>query len=422
MPIAIGRAAHRPHRLVHLSRDPLAHLAHETVERKGVGHPDSLADALALELSRAWARFTLRECEGVVLHHQFDKLVIVGGRTEVSWGGGRFVEPIRVLLLGRVSRSFRGRPLPVTELLEGETRAFFRARFPMLDLGKDLVVEDQLTSSPGPGTLLESTGAIAQMFAPSAREVVRGYEALVANDTSAGVGRAPLTALESAVLSLERWLTGPARQRRPWLGTDVKVMAHRLGEDVELTVCVPQVAAYVPSLAAYRANLEVIGAAMLDRLAPWFDPARVQLSLNTKDDEATSNHYLTVTGASLSGDLGAVGRGNRVDGLTSFTRPMSLEGFAGKNPRYYAGFVYSVLSQELANAVHTAQGDTAEVEIISQNGAPLGAPWRITVTSLAPVDEVTRLVEGALAQVERVTARFLEGKLPQPVLTPGTRG
>ncbi len=420
MPFAIGRAARRPSAFEHFERDPLAHLTHETVERKGVGHPDSLADALALELSRQYSRFTVREC-GAVLHHQFDKLVIVGGRTEVTWGAGHFVEPIRVLLLGRVTRSFAGKTLPVTDLLSAETRAFFGARYPMLRLDQDLVVEDRLTSSAGPGTLRESTGAIAQMFAPTSVATVRGYEALVANDTSAGVAHAPLTALESAVVSLEAWLTGPARGERPWLGTDVKLMAHRVGATVDLTACVPQLAAQVPSARAYRENLERIGAEIIARLAPWFDPTLVTLSLNTKDDERTSNHYLTVTGSSLSGDIGAVGRGNRLDGLIAFTRPMSLEGFAGKNPKYYAGFIYSALALDLSNALFETSGHAAEVELVSQNGAPLGAPWRVTVTSLGPRRAVAAVVERTLAQVEQVTERFLAGQLPAPVLTPGHR-
>lgn len=416
MSFAIGRGARRPSTVRHFRRDPLAHLTHETVERKGIGHPDSLADALALELSRAYSQFSLASC-GAILHHQFDKLVIVGGRTEVDFGGGRFVEPVRVLLLGRVSRSFGGRTLPVTELLTEHTRQFFGARFPMLDLARDLVVEDRLTSSAGPGTLRSSTGAIAEMFAPSSTATVRGYEALVANDTSAGVGRSPLTALESAIVTLETFLTGEARTRRPWLGTDVKVMAHREGEDVDLTVCVPQIAAHVPSRTAYQANLEELGPLMLEQLAGWFDPARVTLSINTKDDETTNNHYLTVSGASLSGDIGAVGRGNRLDGLISFTRPMSLEGFAGKNPRYYVGFIYSALAVELANALHAHDGQAAEVEIVSQNGGPLAAPWRVTVTTLSTAD-VGRLVEAHLAAVEDLTARFLDGGLPRAAFTP----
>ena len=47
----------------------------EMVERKGVGHPDSLADALANEISVVFSRHCL-ERFGLVLHHNLDKLYI----------------------------------------------------------------------------------------------------------------------------------------------------------------------------------------------------------------------------------------------------------------------------------------------------------------------------------------------------------
>ena len=46
----------------------------EITERKGRGHPDTLSDHLAELLSRTYSKFTL-EKYGVVLRHQFDKLL-----------------------------------------------------------------------------------------------------------------------------------------------------------------------------------------------------------------------------------------------------------------------------------------------------------------------------------------------------------
>jgi S-adenosylmethionine synthetase len=409
MPLFLGPEGVRPSRLRILPRDPAAHLSHETIERKGRGHPDTLADTLALRISRAYSRYTREHCEGLILHHQIDKLMVLGGRTEVSWGGGRFVEPIVVIVAGRVSRTWKGRPLPVTELITDTVRGLFRELFPMLDLERDLVIEDRLTTHPGPGTLRESQGAIAHMFEPVSRETVRGYEKLVANDTSYCVAHAPFTALEAAVLELERTVTGDAlRQRFPWLGVDVKVMAHRSPDgEVDVTACVPQIAAHVTSLAAYRANLETIGTLMLEQLGRVFGPERVTLSLNTKDDYERHNVYLTVSGASLSGDIGAVGRGNRVHGLITACRPMSLEGFAGKNPRYYSGFIYSMLSERAARRIATETGLACEIEIISQNGAPLLQPWHVTVSTLADPARTEALMRDELARIPDLTERFL---------------
>ena len=48
----------------------------EIVERKGIGHPDTLADALANEVSSAYSRYCL-ENFGFILHHNIDKFYII---------------------------------------------------------------------------------------------------------------------------------------------------------------------------------------------------------------------------------------------------------------------------------------------------------------------------------------------------------
>ncbi|MEJ8650769.1 methionine adenosyltransferase [Streptomyces sp. MS1.AVA.3] len=45
------------------------------VERKGLGHPDTLADHLAERLSQIYSQYTASRF-GAVLHHNFDKLAL----------------------------------------------------------------------------------------------------------------------------------------------------------------------------------------------------------------------------------------------------------------------------------------------------------------------------------------------------------
>src|SRR4051812_16422564 len=85
----------------------------QLVECKGYGHPDTLADDLAESLSRTYAGYTLQRC-GAVLHHNFDKLCLLGGRSKVTFGrAGRLTKPIRVLVNGRVSLTFAEQDLGV---------------------------------------------------------------------------------------------------------------------------------------------------------------------------------------------------------------------------------------------------------------------------------------------------------------------
>ena len=51
----------------------------EVVERKGLGHPDTICDALAEALSRNLCREHLRRY-GRILHHNVDKALLCGGR------------------------------------------------------------------------------------------------------------------------------------------------------------------------------------------------------------------------------------------------------------------------------------------------------------------------------------------------------
>lgn len=117
------------------------------VERKGYGHPDTIADHLAERLSRAYSRYTLHEF-GVVLHHNFDKLCLLGGSSEVRYRSGRMVDPVRVLVNGRAARSCGGAPVPVDDLIAHEVTAFFSERLP--ELGDNLVVELNVTTNPSP--------------------------------------------------------------------------------------------------------------------------------------------------------------------------------------------------------------------------------------------------------------------------------
>jgi S-adenosylmethionine synthetase len=397
---------------VHVLRLPPAETgAVEIVERKGAGHPDTICDALACQLSIAYARYTRAHCDGLILHHQFDKVMLVGGRTEVDFGQvGRFIEPIRVIVAGRASTEFKGIAVPVASMVEETVRSYMTRHFPIPDPDRSLVVEQRWSSAPGPGTLRGSTGPIAQMFQPSTAAHVRGYGShQVANDTSYTTAHAPFSRLEQAVLSLEKWLNSDAvKATRPWLGSDIKIMAVRVHDAVELTACVPQIARHVPSLEHYMRHLDEIRESITAKLAQSIPIARIHL--NTKDDPRELNLYLTVTGASLSGDIGVTGRGNRPCGLITSHRGMSLEGACGKNPRYYSGIVYNFAARRIADTLYSRTSCRSSVNIVSQNGAPLLAPWHVIVeTECADEALVRSIVQEGLSHIPRYTEEFLDG-------------
>lgn len=72
---------------------------------------------------------------------------------------------------------------------------------------------------------------------------------------------------------------------------------------------------------------------------------------------------LVVSGTSAeAGDDGEVGRGNRINGLITPGRPMSLEAAAGKNPVSHVGKIYNVLARDIAEAVVARVPEVASAE------------------------------------------------------------
>lgn len=385
----------------------------DLVERKGYGHPDKLADDLAETLSRRYANHTLQAC-GAVLHHNFDKLCLLGGSAEVTFGGGQLTRPIRVLVNGRATMRFAGRDLGIEELLERACGDFFSARFPLLNSAQDIRVELNLSTASSPGGVSSVEGCLNRRhrwFQPRGLDDLPELRRLFANDTSFGSAFAPSSTVERIVRALCDHLSDPMRpERPPWMGTDVKVMACGDSGKVDMIACIPQIAAYVPTAEAYADNLLQVERTSLELIARLFPGMDASLTLNARDVPKENEIYLTAIGTSLeSGDEGVVGRGNRVNGLITPLRPMSLEGVSGKNPVYHVGKVYNLLAMQLAQRLHGTYDGAVGVHIVSATGRPLAEPWRILVQMEAPakLDTVERIAGELLADVPSITEALL---------------
>ncbi|MHB9759912.1 methionine adenosyltransferase [Streptomyces sp. BYX5S] len=378
------------------------------VERKGLGHPDTLADHLAERLSRSYSQYTVRNF-GAVLHHNFDKLALLGGASEVRYGAGRMTSPVRVLVNGRAAPLCGGERIPVEDIVEAEVRAFFAERLPEVSDHLDIVFN--ITSNSSPGAVLTGDGVPdrTRWFAPRSVEDLRERRVRLSNDTSLGTGWAPENGFESFVRELVNHFSGESEftLARAWCGSDVKLMGYWDGDQADIVLCVPQKSRHVGNRAEYVRNAEDV-LAECHRLAALRLPgAEARFRLNARDVPEKDELYLTYTGSSIeSGDEGVVGRGNRVNGLITPLRPMNLEGANGKNPVYHVGKLYNVAAQRLANRLHEATGEHAEVHLVSTTGQRLDQPWRVLVRLSSPdaeVDKVQALVVEALGEFPALT-------------------
>lgn len=386
------------------------------LERKGFGHPDTLADHLAEELSRAYSRWTLEHC-GAVLHHNFDKLALLGGASQVWYGGGRVLDPVRVLVNGRATRRCGLVTLPVDDLIIDKVSAFFAERLP--ELAPHLSVELNVTSNPSPGAVLagELPPERAAWFAPASVDELRERRQLIANDTSFGTGWAPDNEVEVFARALVDCLSGPSdfTALRPWCGSDVKLMILADAERLDAVVCVPQKSCRVPNRAVYLANCAEVLDECYRQAASALPELKASFRLNARDIVERDELYLTYSGSSIeSGDEGLVGRGNRVNGLITPLRPMNLEGANGKNPVYHVGKLYNVAARRIAQMLHERFGGYVEVHLVSATGQLLARPWQTLIRLSQPTvktDEVQAIVNSVLRRLPELTQEIIYSEL-----------
>ena len=370
----------------------------EIVERKGLGHPDTLCDAIAERVCTVLCR-AYQDRFGVILHHNVDKVLLCGGASHARFGGGEITQPIEIYLGGRATAEWRGVRVPIDELAIGACRDVLRERLP---LHPDIRVVSRIRPGSSDLTTLFARGATP-----------------LANDTSCGVGFAPLTELERIVLEVERaFHDGEANTAHPELGSDVKVMGMRRRDEIDLTVACAFIDRYVEDLAAYASKkaaaqrLAMLAAARVCSVRP-------SIAFNAADDIERGEVYLTVTGSSAeAGDDGEVGRGNRVSGLITPYRPMTMEAAAGKNPVSHVGKLYHVIANRIASRLVAEMPDAeaATCMLVSRIGAPIDQPALVDVRVATFPDDRVRarihdVVHGELAGFAQLRDDLVAGRV-----------
>jgi S-adenosylmethionine synthetase len=380
----------------------------EIVERKGKGHPDSLIDGASEAVSLGLCNYYLDHF-GAILHHNVDKGILVGGRSEATFGDGEVITPIYLMVAGRATElvPLNGKEIevPVGEIARHSIRSFIRETMRFLDPDEQVVIDTKIKQgSPDLVAVFMRKGAMP-----------------ISNDTSIGVGYAPLTPTESLVLGSEKLLNSPRLKKKyPEVGEDIKVMGMRKGRRLDLTVAAAMVSPKIPDASHY---ISVLGDVQdeLDRLAEGTD-LDVHYKLNAADDPKHGEFYLTVTGTSAEqGDDGNTGRGNRVNGLISPMRQYSMEATAGKNPVNHTGKILNALAVLTAREIVEELPSVKEayVRVLSRIGNPIDQPL---VASAAVVLErgarmsavngdIISILDESLADIRRVTKLILNRKV-----------
>ena len=391
-----------------LKQTPLEQQPIELVERKGVGHPDSICDAIMEQVSLALCKEYL-SAFGRVLHHNIDKGLLVAGKTEPCLGGGRVMEPMRMVFGDRATAEYKGKRINVGDVAVNSARNWLRKNLRFVDPEKHIVFQNELK---------EGSPELTDIFE---REVIG------ANDTSAAVGYAPLSETERLVYAAERYLNSAGfKARFPAAGEDIKVMGYRRGRQLILTIAIAFVDRFIPNGRTYFERKGEITADLRNHLMSNLEKLdTLTIDINTLDepDRREGGMYLTVLGTSAEGgDCGQVGRGNKVNGVIALNRPMSMEAAAGKNPVSHVGKIYSLLTHHIAQEIYACVPGLSEVYVwlCSQIGHPLDTPMIASAQIIlqpgcALVDvypAVEEIIQGELSTIHEFTSRLAKGELP----------
>lgn len=393
----------------------------EILERKGLGHPDTLADALAEELSIGFSCYT-RDQFGAILHHNFDKVSILGGSSRVTFNVSEMTSPIRVILNGRATQSFGSTAIPVRDILEDIVYKFFSDRFTPFLERKDIRIIYELSTSSTPGAVEGYSGATAnprhRWFSPRSLDDLPELKTLSCNDTAVACYTPPTTLLSRHVLEIERLIHSSPTNNDGRVGTDIKIMGARYDRQVKLTIAIPLLANRIGSIDEFFDTLKSIKKYLTEAFREQYPDHRYDVTINPLDNRATGDIYMTHCGSCIeTGDEGVVGRGNRLGGLIRVNRPISMEGICGKNPVYHTGKVLAGAAYLITHDIFSNPKEETTLYLVGQRGRSLRKPWFVVlecpddywVQNQQAFEETLRY---RLANLGQITERFIKRQIP----------
>jgi S-adenosylmethionine synthetase len=381
----------------------------EVVERKGIGHPDTMCDSICNQISVDLCEEYLKRF-GAILHHNIDKSLLVAGRAKVGFGGGKVEEPMLMIFGDRATWDAEGQHVAVDEIAVKTAKKWLKEN---LRVDPDKGMRYQVEIKPGSAELTD-------IFR-------RKGEILGSNDTSAAVGYAPLSPLENLVLHTEKHINSKEfKKRYPEVGEDIKVMGLRTDKDVLLTIAMAFVDRYVKNEDDYFKKKAEVTEAVKQYASKYHDSLKdIKVDINTLDEKGRGINgvYVTVTGTSAEdADCGQVGRGNRVNGIIPLNRPIGSEAAAGKNPVSHVGKIYNVLTHRIADRVQKNVDGVDEVYIwlLSQIGKQIDHPAiaaaQVALRPGIKMSDVDKAIhdeiDAELADIKKFTMELAHGKIP----------
>ena len=328
----------------------------EIVERKGNGHPDTICDTIANLCAKNLHNAYL-EGTGMLHHYNMDKALLSAGKVTPELAYVVKHDIPMTMYIG--DRATLLPEVDVGDIVEKTVRAWFTENIM-------LYTDDKL-----------KVDCVAQRGSRSLTTLVEGKNR-TANDTSATVGYAPFTDMESAANAFE-WFLAVYRKKNPEIGMDTKIMLVRDAYDnVSATIAVAMVAKHIYSPDDYFENIVKFKDAARNFLTRNLEHDLLSVYINPSD--TPDNLYVTNLGLSAeAGDSGQVGRGNNVAGFIPVTRPVSAEADAGKNAHSHIGKIYNRAGFEISRRIYEELSLPTYTWLVSRIGDPITEPHMMKI-------------------------------------------
>jgi S-adenosylmethionine synthetase len=366
------RITHKFDLNVHPNNQPM-----EIVERKGIGHPDTLADGIAELASIRYSEYCLTRF-GFVLHHNLDKVGVFGGRARFEWNSGTFDRPLRIVFGGRASTKFGSQNIPLAEILEAAALEQLKHALP----GFDKVSLEFIH-------LTTDSSMYERWFKPETESDLPERRMICSNDTAFLTAVYPRSKAEDIALIVEAFFI-----RHEWAGTDIKVLVARTADHFDITCNVPVLAGTVHDYNSYR---DVMSEAKQQIVELLRNNIATDLTLRLRALEDTPEHkiaspqdcYMNVSGSAIDyGEDGLVGRGNGRHGLISPSYGAGNETLFGKNPAYQVGKVGALIADILAEQSASVGGGAARIQLAYRRGFQYHDPLFCIVTTVREIDNL----------------------------------
>lgn len=363
----------------------------EIIERKGLGHPDSLADKLAEECSRVYSEYCM-ENFGCVLHHNFDKLYIGAGCFRYENGKVNMLQPVKVYLNGRASNTMNGQAIDLEALLKPVIKKYISHIMPRIDVEKELNIFINCTQNT----------KINNWFSPRDINDVPDAKNVFANDTSLCVAHYPFTFCENLVMETEQFFWNYVEDTYPTpkfddIGQDIKVMLSRLNNDITLSLCIPVYMDKFNNREEYISIIQKYEKLLIDKISTIDNPYGYNIKIEI--NKMANGDYLTYTlckGSCIEcGEEGIVGRGNNSQGIIPAFRHHTMEAPSGKNERYHTGRVLSFLANRTVKRIYEECGVSCSMYCLTKNKNNLLDPFLmyLSVDNYDKIEEIETIIE-----------------------------